>query len=93
MHWLCGDGYQSVSKGNIVEGTNVTCSDSLLISIPVHKGTDLTHPLAKTYRKINTGFTMEHTSHIPEPSNMPVGMFGHNSQEPEDYNLSDTSTA
>jgi hypothetical protein len=79
---LLWQGYQSVSKGNAVEGTNVTCSDSLLISIPVHKGTDLTHPVAKTYRKKTTGFTMDHTSYFPEVSNMAISLLENNSQEP-----------
>jgi hypothetical protein len=70
-----------VSKGNAVEGTNVTYSDSLLISIPVHKGTDLTHPLTKTYRKKTAGFTMEHTSYFPAVSNTPIGLLENNSQE------------
>jgi hypothetical protein len=86
MHCVCGERYQSVSKGNAVEGTKVTCSDSLLIFIPVHKGRHLTHPLTKTCRKKTTGFTTEHTSYFPEVSNMPMGLLEDNLQEPEDYN-------
>jgi hypothetical protein len=82
MHCLCGEDYQSVSKGNAMEGTSVTCSGGLLISTPVHKGTDLTNPATKTYRKKTTGFTMEHASYFPELSNMTIDLLDNNSQEP-----------